>query len=342
MARFVSLTAFAAITSILLIGLSFTGCAQDHAIVDATQAPAPQEASTDDAPSTPYDADALPDDAYGQLVRYGRDLAVRTFAHIGPEVSDPSMRYAGNNMACTSCHQGLGTKAFAMSWVGVSATFPQYRAREDAISTLDDRINGCLERSMAGKALPAGSREMKAFLAYMHFLSAGVPVGSRPDGLGLPKFTPPERRADPAAGQVVYQERCALCHGPEGAGLPAGPPGTASGYVFPPLWGPDSFNDGAGMARLLMASAFIKTNMPLGAQQGASVLTDNEAYDVAAFVLSHPRPSKSHLDRDFPARWNKPVDSAFPPYVDEAPADQHKYGPFQPLQEKMKALRDAR
>ena len=95
------------------------------------------------------------------------------------------------------------------------------------------------------------------------------------------------------------------------------------------------------MSRLLFASAFIKTNMPLGSQHGQPQLSDDEAYDVAAFMLSHPRPQKANLDRDFPARWNKPVDAAFPPYVDGAPADQHKYGPFAPLQDNMKKLKDS-
>lgn len=194
---------------------------------------------------------------------------------------------------------------------------------------------------MAGKPIPLDSREMKAFMTYMHFLSKGVPTGGRVDGQGLPAFKVPDRRADVVAGGKFYQEKCASCHGAEGAGGRAGPVGSAAGYTFPPLWGKDAFNNGAGMARLLFASAFIKTNMPLGAQHGQPQLSDDESYDVAAFVLSKPRPQKAHTERDFPARWNKPVDAAFPPYVTGAPADQHKYGPFGPLQDKMKELRPA-
>ncbi len=292
-------------------------------------------------PAAAYDTAKLPDDAYGKLVRYGKELTERTFAHIGPEVKDPKMRFAGNNLACASCHQQAGTKAYAMPWVGVSASFPQYRAREHEVSTVEERVNGCMERSMAGKPLPLDSREMKAFVTYMHFLSRDVPIGARVQGQGLPPFKAPERRADTVAGAKVYQEKYAVCHGPDGAGTRAGPAGTASGYTFPPLWGKDSFNNGAGMSRLLFASAFIRTNMPLGAAHGQPQLTDDQAYDVAAFMLSHPRPEKANLDRDFPARWNKPVDAAFAPYVAGGTPDQHKYGPFGPLQEKMKALRDA-
>lgn len=302
------------------------------------QAPAPASGFAI-RPVEAYDVSKLPDDHYGRLVKYGKELTDRTFAYIGPEVKDAKMRYAGNNLACASCHQAGATKKFAMPWVGAHATFPQYRAREDEVSTLEERVNGCMERSMAGKPLPTDSREMKAFLAYMHFLSKDAPTGGKVDGQGLPPFKAPDRRADTVAGAKVYQEKCAACHGAEGAGLRAGEPGTATGYVFPPLWGNDSFNNGAGMARLLFASAFIKTNMPQGTQHGQPQLSDDEAYDVAAYMLSQPRPVKANTERDFPARWNKPVDAAFPPYVTGAPADQHKYGPFGPLQQKMQELK---
>lgn len=293
-----------------------------------------------DAPTdNPYDVTALPNDAYGQLVRYGKELSERTYAFIGPEVSNPRMRFAGNNLACTSCHEQSATKRFAVPWIGVHALFPQYRGREDQVSTLEERVNGCMERSMNGKALPLASREMKAFVTYMHFLSRGVPVASRTDGQGLPAFAPPQRRADPTAGAAVFAAKCAACHGDGGAGVRVGRAGDSKGYTFPALWGKDSFNSGAGMNRLLTAAAFVRANMPLGAAQGSEQLSVDESYDVAAYVVSQPRPVKPNLERDFPARWNKPVDAAFPPYVDGAPADQHKYGPFQPLIDNMKKLR---
>ena len=303
------------------------------------QAPAPAPKGVPIQPLEAYDVSKLPDDHYGRLARYGKELTDRTFAHIGPQAKDPAMRYAGNNLACSSCHQASATKAFAMPWVGVHASFPQYRAREDEVSTVEERINGCMERSMAGKPLPLDSTEMKAFMTYIHFLSKDVPTGAKVEGQGLPPFKAPNRRADTVAGGQVYAAKCAVCHGTEGQGLRTGAP--ADGYTFPPLWGADSFNNGAGMSRLLFASAFIKTNMPLGSQHGQSQLSDDEAYDVAAFMLSHPRPQKANLERDFPARWNKPVDAAFPPYVDGAPADQHKVGPFAPLQDNMKKLKDS-
>lgn len=292
-------------------------------------------------PAEAYDVSKLPDDRYGRLVKYGEQLTNRTFAYLGPEVKDAKMRYAGNNLACASCHQAGGTKKYAMPWVGVHATYPQYRGRDDEVGTLEQRVNDCMERSMAGKALPLDSREMKAFTTYMHFLSQGVPVGGKVDGQGVPSLQPPNRRADLQAGSKVYQAKCVACHGPDGAGVRAGAVGSATGYTFPPLWGKDSFNHGAGMGRLLEAYAFIKTNMPLGTVYGQPQLTDDEAYDVAGFVLSKPRPQKAHTERDYPARWNKPVDAPYPPFVDGAPEDQHRFGPFQPLQENMKTLKSS-
>lgn len=284
------------------------------------------------------DINALPPGPERDLILYGKELTERTFAHIGPEVKNPAMRFAGNNLSCSSCHRNGATTPYAMPWTGVTASFPQYRGREDDISTVEERVNGCMQRSMNGKPLPYDSREMKAFVAYMAFLSRGVPVGAQIEGAGMLQSKMPNRRANPEAGKIVYAEKCASCHGEDGQGKRAGKPGDAEGYTFPPVWGQDSFNIGAGMHRLTMATRYIKHNMPLGATHNAPLLSDDEAYDVAAFILSQPRPFMANLDRDFPARWNKPIDAAFPPYVLGATPDQHKYGPFPPLAEKQRQM----
>lgn len=323
---------------LLTLGLSLTAQAQTP--------PSPPTASSSPAASKAVslldrpvpDLASLADDEYGRLARYGHALASRTFTYIGPEVDNRKMRFAGNNLACTSCHQESATKPFAMPWIGVTATFPQYRGREDDISTVEERINGCLERSMNGKALALDSREMKAFTTYIHFLSRGIPVGAQIEGAATKGSKPPNRRADLAAGKTIYQAQCQVCHGEKGEGRRNGVKGDALGYLFPPVWGKDSFNDGAGMNRILMAMRFIKHNMPQGVSHHQTVLSDEEAFDVAGYMVSQPRPHKTNLDRDFPARWNKPIDAAFPPYVDGAPADQHKYGPFPPLAEKAREL----
>ena len=284
------------------------------------------------------DVEKLPEGHYKKMVKYGQELTNRTFAYIGPEVKDQSMRYAGNNLACASCHQQGATKPFAMPWQGVSASFPRYRGREDAVSTVEERVNGCMERSMNGRTLPLDSEEMKAFVTYIHFLGQGVPIGAEIKGQGMVQSKMPNRRADVANGGKVYEAKCAVCHGADGQGQRIGQVGDAQGYAFPPLWGPDSFNNGAGMNRMIMATRFIQHNMPLGAQHDATQLSADEAYDVAAFMLSKPRPQKANLEVDFPARFNKPIDAAFPPYMLGADADQHRYGPFPPLAEKLKQM----
>lgn len=284
------------------------------------------------------DVATVPDDALGKLIKQGHALATETYKHIGPEVADPAKRFAGNNLSCQSCHLQGATQAYAMPWVGVHAVFPQYRAREDAVSLIEDRVNGCMERSMNGRPLPLDGEEMKAFIAYMKFLSTGVPVGARLEGAGTKPVKDPPRAADPGRGRTVYADTCASCHGDDGLGVRNGKPGDALGYQYPPLWGPDSYNDGAGMYRLLTAAGFVRHDMPFGTTAAAPMLSDEDAYDVAAYINSQPRPHKEGMDKDFPNRLRKPVDMPFPPFADGFPAEQHKYGPFDPIRAKLKEL----
>jgi len=110
------------------------------------------------------------------------------------------------------------------------------------------------------------------------------------------------------------------------------------GYQFPPLWGPDSFNNGAGMSRILTAAAYAKHNMPLGARFDAPFLTDEQAYDVAGYIVTQSRPVKPDLDKDYPIRLQKPVDAPYGPYADGFPVAQHRLGPFGPIRAKVKEL----
>ena len=290
-------------------------------------------AEIDLASWTVGDIDQLPDDEYGRAARYGLELATRTFAHIGPEVADEATRFSGNNLACTSCHQDAGTKPFAMPWVGVSAAFPQYRARENSLQTVEERVNGCMERSMAGRPLPLDSAEMRAFTAYIHFLSRGIPVGARVIGAGTIPDPAPARAADPEAGRLVFDEHCASCHGEDGLGLREGEAGDLAGYLYPPLVGEDSYNDGAGMYRVMMAYRFILANMPEGADHENRILTPDEAFDVAAYINTQPRGAKAGMEADFPDRLRKAPDMPFAPWAGDFPAEQHKFGPFKPIAE---------
>lgn len=311
-----------------LAWLAAGAMASEPAAVDLTRLPAPS-------------LDGLPDDERGKLIRYGRDLVAETYRHIGPEVRDTSKRFAGNNLACQNCHREAGTVPYAMSLVGVTSVYPQYRGREDAVSTIEDRVNGCLERSMAGRPLPLESREMKAFVAYMEFLSGEVPKGAKITGAAVKMVKMPDRMADVAQGKAVYEEKCAACHGADGHGVRNGTKGDALGYEFPPLWGPDSYNQGAGMYRLAMATRYVLHNMPQGTRHEEPQLTLDEAYDVMAYVNDQPRLAKQGMEKDFPNRLKKPADMPFPPYADSFPQAQHKYGPFGPIAAELKRLQDA-
>lgn len=301
------------------------------AIMFAAAAIAAEPVAIDLAKTPVPDVESLPRDADGMLVRYGRDLVSETYKHIGPEVKDTSKRYAGNNLACQNCHLQAGTQPYAMSYVGVASVFPQYRARENAIQTVAERVNGCMERSMAGKPLPPDSREMKAYLAYIDFLSKDLPKGAKIEGSGVKMVKMPDRMADIGRGAAIYKEQCSSCHGETGLGVRNGKTGDALGYQFPPVWGPDSYSQGAGMYRLAMATRFAMHNMPQGTSYDAPQLSLDDAYDVMAFVNTQPRMAKIGMEKDFPNLLKKPADMPFPPYADSFSQAQHKYGPFGPI-----------
>ena len=279
------------------------------------------------------DIATLPDDAWGRTVRHGRDLVVHTADLIGPKVAVKSRRQArnnlGNNLDCQSCHIDGGTRQFGLPLVGAFAGYPGYRAREGAVGTIEDRVNGCMTRSMNGRPLPVAGPEMIAIVAYIRFLSTGRPIGSPTTGQGAGRMPELARAADPVRGRAVYAAQCAICHGGHGEGRAA--TDRRAGYAMPPLWGRDSFNDGAGMARLTNAANFIRNNMPDGTTWQTPYLNEADAWDVAAYVEAQPRPHMLHLARDFPDRREKPVDTAYGPYADNFAAAQHKYGPFAPI-----------
>jgi thiosulfate dehydrogenase len=188
---------------------------------------------------------------------------------------------------------------------------------------------------MNGRALPLESQEMKAFSSYMRWLSIGVPDGAKLVGAGTLQIKEPARAADPDRGAQVYSQVCAACHGSNGLGQRAQ---NGAGYQFPPLWGADSFNNGAGMSRLLTAAAYAMHNMPIGTTFDAPMLSDENAYDVAAYIIDQLRPQKANLVRDFPIRLQKPVDAPYGPYADGFSPEHHKFGPFGPIRVKVQEL----
>jgi thiosulfate dehydrogenase len=225
----------------------------------------------------------VPDVADGGLIAYGYELLARTFGAIGPDVADPAMRFAGNNLACQNCHLDGGTNRTGLPLVGVFKTYPKFLARDQRVVSLPERLNECMTRSMNGRKLPDDSREMAALLAFMRFIGDPPPVSTEPaPAAALP--------ADAGRGAVVFTTVCAVCHQANGLGRRMGSLGDARGYVFPPLWGPDSFNTGAGMDRYQNIVGFVRRNMPRGVDPLHPQLSLQQAWDVAAHVTSMPRP----------------------------------------------------
>ena len=272
----------------------------------------------------PPDSMSIENEADASLIRYGRDLIQHTAVYLGPSGKIASL---SNGMNCQNCHLRAGTKPYAANYSAVAAMYPRYRKRSGTVEGFAKRINDCFERSLNGKALDPGSREMKAMIAYLKWVGKDVPPGQSPEGSGLLDIPYLLRPADPGMGKEVYNQWCTRCHGQEGEGLKEP---DAAEWTYPPLWGPNSYNTGAGLYRISKFAAFVRSNMPYGIDHDAPLLTDEEAWDVAAYVNSMPRPHKEFPD-DWPKLADKPIDHPFGPYADTCSERTHKYGPFQVL-----------
>ena len=169
---------------------------------------------------------------------------------------------------------------------------------------------------------------MKAFVSYLKWLSRFAPEDGTIKGIGFVKIDIPDRVVDLNKGKQVFIKNCVVCHTANGTGL-ISPDGLT--YIYPPLWGTDSYNHGAGMTRVITAAQFIKANMPFGTTYNSPILTDEEAYDVAGYINQQERPKKSNPEKDFPDLKKKPVSTPYPPYADGFSVEQHQMGPFQPI-----------
>ena len=282
------------------------------------------------AVASEYDALLLDDSEENIEIKYGHQLFTNTPKYIGPDNGNPNMVYSGNRLACNNCHLQAGTKPFSAPLIGIIKRFPQYRGRENKIGTIEERINGCFERSMNGRKLTSDGKGMKAFVAYLIWLSRLAPEDGKVPGQGFMKLEIPNRAVDLKAGKQVFETKCIICHGSNGQGSKAQGSFT---YQYPPLWGKDSYNNGAGMTRVITAAQFIKGNMPFGTTHEAPALTDVQAYDVAGYINHQNRPEKRNREVDFPDLTKKPVSTPYGPYSDTFPIEQHRLGPFQPIME---------
>jgi thiosulfate dehydrogenase len=259
------------------------------------------------------------------LIKYGQQLIQHTSRYLGP---NGSVAQISNGMNCQNCHLEGGTKPWGNNYGAVYATYPKYRARSGTKENIYKRINDCFERSLNGKALPEQSHEMIAIKSYIEFIGSNVPKDTIARGSGLRNVPYLDRASDPTKGEIVYLSKCMSCHQSDGQGLLNG---DGSEYVYPPLWGASSYNQGAGLFRMSRMVGFIKYNMPLGVNYDNPELTDEEAWDVAAYINTQFRPQKD-LSKDWPNISEKPIDHPFGPYADGFTEFQHKFGPYQPIE----------
>jgi thiosulfate dehydrogenase len=271
------------------------------------------------------DSNSIPNTIEGKMILYGRFLIKNTAFYLGPK---GIISTSTNGMNCQNCHLDAGTKPWGNNYGAVYSTYPKFRERSGAVETIVRRVNDCLQRSLNGNPLDSSSREMQCILAYMRWLGKDVPKGQKPKGAGIAQLSFLNRAADPQKGKLVFEAKCVKCHQTNGEGQMN--PGNVT-YLYPPLWGPHSYNTGAGLFRLSRFAGYVKNNMPFGASYQSMQLTDEEAWDVAAYVNSQQRPKKS-FNEDWPDISQKPFDHPFGPYADSFSEQQHKYGPYGPIQ----------
>lgn len=281
-------TRWIALAACVLVACRGTpGDRTDTALVRQAGTPRPSAPARFDAAAWQPPADSeIPRDSMGASIRRGLALVMHT--------PDSLPAYAPGRISCTNCHIGAGRNVDAAPLAGSHARFPKYMDRTGAVISLADRVNYCFTRSLAGNRLPVESREMQDILAYLAWLSHGVPVGegkALPGAEGLHAMSA-SLTGDRTRGATVYTAKCAACHGVDGQGNAAIPPG------IPALWGPKSFSVGASMARQGKAASFIWHNMPY--MQGRT-LTHQEAFDVAAYVTGQPRVDSPGKENDWPA-----------------------------------------
>lgn len=276
------------------------------------------------------DISTVPRNDSGKLIHYGRELVATTGKYFGPH---GTVSKFSNGMNCQNCHLNAGTKLYANSFSAVFSIYPKFRPRSGTIEHLEKRINDCMERSMNGRMLDSLSMEMRAIKAYINWVGKDVKKGVSPEGASIVKLPYLERAADPKKGQAVFQKYCTTCHGNDGQGK-FNPDNIT--YLYPPLWGPHSYNTAAGMYSLSKFAGFVKSNMPyLASSYNKPTLTDEQAWDVAAFVNSKSRPAKK-FKTDWPDISKKPPDYPFGPYADLFSERQHKFGPFKEIVEASK------
>ena len=210
----------------------------------------------------------------GDVIRKGEQI----FLHTGANAKG----FVGNTLNCVNCHLDAGRLVNAAPLWGAYGLYPAYRSKTKHVDTFAERLRGCFMYSMNGKAPPDGHDVLVALESYAYWMAKGAPTGEKLPGSGFLKLKKPAQAPDYQRGKAVFEAQCVLCHGANGEGMRSG-----EVQVFPPLWGAQSYNWGAGMGNISYAAGFIKANMPLSR---GNTLSDQEAWDVAQFIDSQDRP----------------------------------------------------
>lgn len=255
---------------------------------------------------------------------YGKELISNTSKYLGPLGSVAKLT---NGMNCQNCHLEAGTKPYGNNYGAVFSTYPKYRARSGSVEDIYKRVADCFERSLNGVSPEKGSKEMEAIVAYINFTGSNVEKGKKAKGSGIYELKFLDRPADPTKGKIAYQAKCQSCHQANGEGQINA---DKVSYQYPPLWGKNAYNTGAGLYRISRFAGYIKANMPFGVTYKEPQLTDEEAWDIAAYVNSMPHPSKD-ISKDWPKIEEKTFDHPFGPFADAFSEEQHKFGPFGPI-----------
>ena len=266
-----------------------------------------------DLPNDPLTDPMMGNSAMADRIRWGFRLFTDT--------SGEAPHLTAGAMSCNNCHINAGQRELSLPLVGVTANFPEYNRRAGRDFTIEDRIVGCFFRSQNAtgmiesddpdtddQVLPTPEMpEVQALAAYLHWLSRGFETGetapwrrqnviAQENRLGLDDL-------DPEKGEAIFMERCTNCHGEDGQGVQIGTKKAG------PLWGPNSWNDGAGAARIYTLAGIIRYMMPY---MDPGSTTDEEAQHLSAFINSKERPSYPFKDQDYLTE-PQPIDSVYYP-----------------------------
>ena len=135
----------------------------------------------------------MPTDEFGDVIRRGREIFIDT-----PRAAPA---FVGNSLRCVSCHLDAGRLADSSPMWAAFVSYPAYRSKNKSVNTFQQRLQGCFEYSMNGRAPPLGAPELVALESYAYWLASGAPINPNLAGRGYPALARPAQAADYARGE---------------------------------------------------------------------------------------------------------------------------------------------